>query len=93
MVSPAPPSISSQDGWAFHQLQQNLKQEFSQWVYVQRGLQIFGPFSISLYKVPHLINWTRTEAMNDVDDIIAETLSMKGHNDVGWRDPQDTRSQ
>ncbi len=77
--------VSSQNGRAFHQLQQNLKQEFSQWVYVQRELKMFGPSSISLYKMPHLINWTRTQAMNDADDIIAETLSMERRNDVRQR--------
>lgn len=79
---PSIKDVSSQNGRAFQQLQQDLKQEFSQWVYVQRGLKMFGPSSISLYKVPHLINWTRTQAMNDADDIIAETLSMERHNDV-----------
>lgn len=77
--------VSSQNGRAFHQLQQNLKQEFSQWVYVQRELKMFGPSSISLYKMPHLINWTRTQAMNDADDIIAETLSLERRNDVRQR--------
>jgi hypothetical protein len=77
--------VSSQNGRAFHRLQQNLEQKFSQWVYVQRGLKMFGPSSVSLYKVPQLINWTRTQAMNDADDMIAEILSMERRADAGQR--------
>ena len=77
--------VSSQNGQVFHRLQQNLEQKFSQWVYVQRGLKWFEPSSISLYKVPQLINWTRTQAMNDADDMIAEILSMERHTDAGQR--------
>ncbi len=36
---------------------------------------MFEPSSVSLYKVPQLINWTRTQAMNDADEVIAEILS------------------
>jgi len=68
---------SPQNGQIFTRLQQELKQEFSQWVYVQRGLRMFGPSIVSLYKVPQLINWTRTQAMNDADDMIAEILSIE----------------
>ena len=72
---PVVKGVSSQNGQVFAKLQQGLKEEFSQWVYVQRGLKLFGPSSVSLYKVPQLINWTRTQAMNDADDMIAEILS------------------
>lgn len=77
--------LSSQNGQVFHRLRQNLEQQFSQWVYVQRGFKWFGPSSISLYKVPQLINWTRTQAMNDADDMIAEILSMEKRTDAGQR--------
>jgi hypothetical protein len=73
--TPVVEEASSQNGHIFTRLQRELKEEFSQWVYVQRGLKMFGPSSVSLYKVPQLINWTRTQAMNDADDMIAEILS------------------
>ena len=73
--TPVVKEASSRNGYTFTRLQQELKNEFSQWVYVQRGLKMFGPSSVSLYKVPQLINWTRTQAMNDADDMIAEILS------------------
>jgi hypothetical protein len=66
--------VSSQNGQAFSQLQQTLNSQFSQWVYVQRELKMFAPSSVSLYKEPQLINWTRTQAMNDADEMIAEIL-------------------
>lgn len=73
--TPVVKEASSQNGQMFTRLQQELKAEFTQWVYVQRGLKIFSSSSVSLYKVPQLINWTRTQAMNDADDMIAEILS------------------
>jgi len=78
--TPVVKEASSRNGHIFTRLQEELKQEFSQWVYVQRGLKMFGPSSVSLYKVPQLINWTRTQAMNDADDMIAEILSAPGQH-------------
>ncbi len=72
--TPVVKESSSQNGHIFTRLSRELKEEFSQWVYVQRGLKIFRPSSVFLYKVPQLINWTRTQAMNDADDVIAEIL-------------------
>jgi hypothetical protein len=69
--------VSSQNGHIFSRLQESIKQRFSQWIYIQRSLKVFGPSSISLYKVPHLINWTRTQAMNDADDMVTEILSRR----------------
>jgi len=73
--TPVVKESSSHNGHMFSRLQQALKNEFSQWVYVQRVLKMFEPSSVSLYKVPQLINWTRTQAMNDADEVIAEILS------------------
>ncbi|MGB8348608.1 MAG: N-6 DNA methylase [Ktedonobacteraceae bacterium] len=78
--SPVIEKTSSQNGQVFSKLQRALKKEFSQWVYVQRGLRMFGHSSVSLYKLPQLINWTRTQAMNDADDMIAEILFMAGQH-------------
>ena len=50
-------------------------QQFSQWVYIQRGLRIFDGSKVHIYKVPRLTNWTRTQALNDADDLIAEVLA------------------
>lgn len=56
-------------------IQEKAKQRFSQWVYVQRSLRIFENSKVYICKSPRLIDWTRTQALNDSDDIIAEILS------------------
>ena len=52
-----------------------LKQQVSQWVYVQRGLRLFDGPRIYIYKSPRLIDWTRTQALNDANGIIGAALS------------------
>ena len=59
-------------------LHRKLKQQFSQWVYVQRGLRIFDGSKVYICKAPRLIDWTKTQALNDSDDLIAEVLSQRG---------------
>jgi methylase of polypeptide subunit release factors len=56
-------------------IQEKAKQRFSQWVYVQRSLRIFEDSKVYICKSPRLIDWTRTQALNDSDDMIAEILS------------------
>ena len=58
-------------------LNHKLKQQFSQWVYVQRGLRIFDGPNVYICKAPRLIDWTKTQALNDSDDLIAEVLSRR----------------
>ena len=57
-------------------IQQKLKQQFSQWVYVQKGLRIFDDSKIHICKPPRLIDWTQTQALLDSDDVIAEIMSL-----------------
>ncbi|MEL7006022.1 MAG: hypothetical protein AAFN93_25330, partial [Bacteroidota bacterium] len=52
-----------------------LKQRFSQWVYIQRSLRIFSSSAVFICKPARLIDWTQTQALNDADDLIAEILS------------------
>lgn len=59
------------------QLYGTLKQQFSQWVYIQRGLRIFDGPRVYICKAHRLIDWTRSEALNDADDLIAEVLSRR----------------
>jgi len=56
-------------------LSKSLREQVSQWVYVQRGLRLFDGPRIHLYKPPRLIDWTRTQAMNDAGDILGEVLT------------------
>jgi hypothetical protein len=58
-------------------IQEKAKQRFSQWVYVQRSLRIYDDSRVYICKSSRLIDWTRTQALNDSDDIIAEILTSK----------------
>jgi len=51
-----------------------LRQQISQWVYIQRGLRLYDGSRIFLYKPTRLISWTRTQAINDAADIIAQSI-------------------
>ncbi len=57
------------------ELSKSLREQISQWMYVQRGLRLFDGPRIHLYKSPRLIDWTRTQAMNDAGDIVGEVLT------------------
>lgn len=60
---------------SLNQLKQKLSQQFSQWIYVQRSLRIFDGSKVYICKAPRLIDWTKTQALHDADDLIAEVLS------------------
>lgn len=62
----------------FSGLRDVLTTQASQWVYVQRGLRVFDGAKFHLYKAPRVIDWTRTQALNDADDIIAEVAAGVG---------------
>ena len=63
-----------------NEVSQILKQRFSQWVYVRRGLRIFEDSKVYICKEPRAIDWTKTQALNDSDDLIAEALSSNTNN-------------
>lgn len=75
-ISPAVEGDPSQEAPLLESLRNLLQKELSQWVYIQRGLRIFEGTKVHLYKAPHLLNWTRTQALNDADDLIAEILAV-----------------
>ena len=56
-------------------LREQLGEEFSQWVYVDRNLRAFKEDAVQIFKAPRLMDWTRTQALNDADDIIVEILA------------------
>jgi hypothetical protein len=67
----------SQDAQFLEEIQQKLRKQFSQWVYIQRGMRLFSDTQIHICKSPRLIDWTQTQAMYDSDDIIAEMLNRR----------------
>ncbi len=57
-------------------IRHSIGQQFSQWVYIQRGLRLFDGPNIYIYKSPRLIDWTKTQAFNDASDVIGQIYSM-----------------
>jgi hypothetical protein len=54
---------------------QAVKEQHSQWAYVQRSVRIFdGPY-VHIIKPARLLDWTRTQAIQDAADLISEVLS------------------
>lgn len=70
-------TVDSSISAMYAKLSDNLREQFSQWVYVQRGLRLFDGPKIHIYKAPRLIDWTQTQAMNDAGDIIGEVISQR----------------
>jgi hypothetical protein len=52
-----------------------LREQVSQWVYVQRGLRIYDGPRIHIYKTPRKTNWTRTQAIDDAADIVGQLFA------------------
>lgn len=64
------------------ELDDTLKKQVSQWVYVRRGLRLFDGPRVFLYKLPRIIDWTQTQAMNDASEIIGQSvMAAKEHYD------------
>lgn len=63
----------------FSDISDTLRQQISQWGYVQRGLRLFDRSNIYIFKSPRLIDWSRAQALNDATDIISRAV-YKGLN-------------
>jgi hypothetical protein len=66
---------NSKGSSALRELRKQLSERFSQWAYVDRSLRVFKDDTIQMFKSPRLMDWTRTQALNDADAIIAEILA------------------
>ena len=69
VIQKAEASLNDTDLW------ENLGEQVSQWVYVQRSLRHFEGRKVQLWKTSRLLDWTRTQALIDSDSIIAEVLA------------------
>jgi hypothetical protein len=56
-------------------LREQLSEQFSQWAYVDRSLRVFRDDAVQIFKSNRLMDWTRTQALNDADAVIAEILA------------------
>ena len=51
-----------------------VKEKHSQWAYVQRSVRIFDGPHVHIIKTGRLLDWTRTQAVQDAADLISEVL-------------------
>jgi len=54
---------------------ENLRRRHSQWVYFDRNLRVYEGHRTYLLKPMERLHWTRTQAMLDAGEVIAETLA------------------
>jgi type I restriction-modification system DNA methylase subunit len=66
---------NSKGNAAHRKLRELLSEKFSQWAYIDRSLRVFKEDTVQVFKSPRLMDWTRTQALNDADAIIAEILA------------------
>lgn len=76
-IEPIVDSTTRVSAWST-KLWQSLKQPISQWFYVQKGLRILSGKDYYICKRPRLIDWSKSQALLDSDEIIAEVLSYNG---------------
>ena len=55
---------------------ENLRQRHSQWVYFHRSLRVYEGHRTYLLKPMERLHWTRTQALLDAGEVIADTLTM-----------------
>jgi len=68
---------------ALASLEELRDRQFSQWVYMRSGLRLFtGNSEVQICKSSRLIDWTRTEALIDSDDIIAEAIELRAGMEI-----------
>jgi hypothetical protein len=63
---------------AFAQARQHLRRKHSQWLYFDRNLIVFDGKRTILFKPLQRLHWTRSQALLDSDQVIAETLANSG---------------
>jgi len=61
----------------FAEIKKNLKIPINQSVYIQKGLRLYDGPTVYIYKLPALINWTKTHAKIDAGEIIGNAISVK----------------
>lgn len=55
-------------------IRQNLQQEYSQWVYLNRNLRIYNGTRTYILKPMQRFHWTESQAMADAAELISETM-------------------
>lgn len=53
----------------------SVQEQHSQWAYIQRSVRIFDGPCVHIVKASRLLDWTRTQAVQDATDLISEVLN------------------
>lgn len=59
----------------FRTVRENLRRKHSQWVYFDRGLRVYDGSRTYLFKPMQRLHWTKTQALLDAGEVIADTLA------------------
>lgn len=75
------PVVIQQQGDDFaNRIMEAVREQHSQWVYIQRSVRIFEGSCAHIVKASRLLDWTRTQAVQDAGDLIAEALERTAPN-------------
>ena len=66
--------VSRKQNSVAREVLQAVKEQHSQWAYVQRSVRIFDGPRVHIMKAARLLDWTRTQAVQDAGDLISEVL-------------------
>jgi hypothetical protein len=66
----------SSEAEEFRRARENLRRRHSQWVYFDRSLRVYDGHRTYLLKPTERLHWTRTQALLDAGEVIAETLAL-----------------
>jgi hypothetical protein len=62
----------------FERTRRRLRERHSQWLYFERNLRIFEENRTYVFKPLQRLHWTRSQALVDADEIIADILTASG---------------
>jgi DnaJ-domain-containing protein 1 len=69
-----PVVVSRKQNSVAKEVLQAVKEQHSQWAYVQRSVRFFDGPNVHIIKTARLLDWTRTQAVQDAADLISEVL-------------------
>ena len=71
---PLPVEITREWNAAASRILKAANEQHSQWAYIQRSVRIFDGPRAHIVKAARLLDWTRTQAVQDAADLVAEVL-------------------
>jgi methylase of polypeptide subunit release factors len=70
--------LSPQSDQEVREICEHLRTRYSQWLYFNRNLTVYENENAYLFKPLQLVHWTRSQALVDAGEVIAETLTPTG---------------